>query len=208
LERERWCRLLEASGIAADPLDLAIAHPSEPAPVAGDEVTLLHLGVSSPTRRWPLERWAIVADAQRRAGRRVVLTGAMADRPDGLVIARWAGLPEEDVLAGRTTLPELMALIAAAGRLVSGDTGAAHLATAFGTPSVVLFGPVGPDRWGPPADDPRHVALWGGEESDPFDDRPAPSLLALQAEDVLPAISALPSATARPKPERTTAPAS
>src|SRR5207237_79615 len=42
-------------------------------------------------------------------------------------------------------------------RLVCGDTGVAHLATALGTPSVLLFGPVPPSRWGPLADPELHT---------------------------------------------------
>jgi len=61
-----------------------------------------------------------------------------------------ADLPDDSVLAGRTTLPQLAALVAEASLVVCGGTGIAHLATAVGTPSVVLFGPVPPEHWGPP----------------------------------------------------------
>jgi ADP-heptose:LPS heptosyltransferase len=50
--------------------------------------------------------------------------------------------------------------VAGAALVLCGDTGIAHLATALGTPSVVLFGPVPPSLWGPPPDRPQHVALW------------------------------------------------
>ena len=53
-------------------------------------------------------------------------------------------------MAGRTDVVQLAALIARAGRVLCGDTGVAHLAPAFGIPSVVLFGPVPPSEWGPP----------------------------------------------------------
>ena len=45
----------------------------------------------------------------------------------------------------------LFGLIAAARLVLSTDTGTGHVASAFGTPSVTLFGPVSPARWGPPA---------------------------------------------------------
>ena len=67
----------------------------------------------------------------------------------------------------------------------------AHLATAVGTPSVVLFGPVPPSVWGPPADRPQHVALWAGVRSDPAGVGPAPGLLALQPDAVLAAARGL-----------------
>ena len=69
-------------------------------------------------------------------------------------------------------------------------TGVAHLATAFGKPSVVLFGPTPPALWGPPPGH-RHTVLWKGRRSDPLADRPAPGLLALQPPEVVTALAAL-----------------
>jgi ADP-heptose:LPS heptosyltransferase len=40
------------------------------------------------------------------------------------------------------------AVIARLNLLVSNDTGAAHMAAAVGTPSVVIFGPGRPEQWG------------------------------------------------------------
>ena len=42
----------------------------------------------------------------------------------------------------------------------------AHLATAFGTPSVTLFGPVSPALWGPRVDGDLHRVLWRGGPQD------------------------------------------
>ena len=61
----------------------------------------------------------------------------------------------------------------------------AHLATACGTPSVVLFGPAPPARWGPPADRRRHRVLWRAAPATVFADAPGPGLLALGPADVL-----------------------
>ncbi|MBO0870024.1 MAG: glycosyltransferase family 9 protein, partial [Micromonosporaceae bacterium] len=59
-------------------------------------------------------------------------------------------------------LTGLAALVAAARLVICGDTGAAHLATGYGTRSVVLFGPVPPRRWGPPSGRPQHRVLYRG----------------------------------------------
>lgn len=67
------------------------------------------------------------------------------------------------MLAGRQDLPELARTVGTAALLLSADTGVAHLATAFGTPSVTLFGPVSPALWGPRIDVDRHTALWAGD---------------------------------------------
>ncbi len=70
--------------------------------------------------------------------------------------------------------------------MIAGDTGIAHVATAFGVPSVTLFGPVGPERWGPPPD-PRHVVLTDASvrRGERFADEPDPALLAVGVPEVL-----------------------
>jgi heptosyltransferase-1 len=57
-------------------------------------------------------------------------------------------------LAPPTSLGELLAVVGAAGLVVSGDTGPLHLAAALGTPIVGIYGPTDPARNGPwsPAD--------------------------------------------------------
>jgi ADP-heptose:LPS heptosyltransferase len=179
----RWCRLLTESGAPADPARLALRPPARVAATAG--ATVIHPGAASASRRWPPERWAAVARAERTSGRRVVVTGSGAERALAVRVARAAGLPRDDVLAGRTDVLELASVVAGAGRVLCGDTGVAHLATAFGVPSVVLFGPTPPSEWGPPPERARHVALHRGGRGDPHGGAPDPGLLAITVEDVL-----------------------
>lgn len=181
-EVHRWCRLLEESGIPADPTDLRLEEP----PSAGlDGVTVVHPGASTGARRWPAERWAAVAARLPD----VVVTGDASERPLAEDVARRAGIPNDRVLAGRTDLPTLLAIVAHAGRVLCGDTGIAHVATAYGTPSTVLFGPVSPAHWGPPPDGP-HIALWAGRTGDPLAAEPDPGLLELTVDDVLSGLGA------------------
>lgn len=182
-EVHRWCRLMRHHGIPADEADLALTVPDASVPGG---VTIIHPGAKSPSRRWPVDRYAAVARALRTAGHHVVVTGSAAERDLAARVAAGAGLPSEAVLS--TSLPELAALIARARLLISGDTGAAHLATAYGTASVVLFGPMSPARWGPPAGRPAHRVIWHGVRSEPGDDpRPGvhPALLAIDPAEVL-----------------------
>lgn len=192
-ERERWCRMLAEQGVPADPGDLLLEPPSDGEAPAGGRPTVVHPGAASGARRWPAERFAAVARAERRAGRPVVVTGSNAEAELANEVASRAGLPPGAVLAGGTDLGTLAGVIAAAGRLVSGDTGVAHLATAVGTPSVVLFGPISPEHWGPPADS-RHRALWkGAGAGDPHGERPDAGLLRIEPGEVIEALAALPS---------------
>ncbi|MEV4756662.1 glycosyltransferase family 9 protein [Micromonospora sp. NPDC049559] len=160
-EVRRWCRLLDWYGVETDPEDLGLARPSPHRVPVG--VTVVHPGAKTPEKRWPAERFAAVARELARSGHRVVVTGSRPERELVERVARDAGLPGTAVVAGRLDLAGLAALVAHGRMLVSADTGVAHLATAYGIPSVVLFGPVSPAQWGPPPDRPWHRALWAGE---------------------------------------------
>jgi Glycosyltransferase family 9 (heptosyltransferase) len=196
-EVARWCRLLEESGIAADPGRLGVELPPGPLPHGARGATLVHPGAGSPARRWPAERFAAVARAEARAGRPVVVTGGPDEVGLAQEVAAGAGVPRAAVHAGRQSVLALGRLVAAADRVVCGDTGVAHLATAVGTPSVVLFGPTSPALWGPPADRPWHRALWAGTSGDPHGQLPDPGLLAIAVDQVLEALGDLPAAPAR-----------
>jgi ADP-heptose:LPS heptosyltransferase len=185
-EVDRWCRLLSEAGIPADPTRLALPPPRLPAWFAGARgATIVHPGAASLARRWPAERFAAVAAAEHAAGRRVAITGTVDERPVALGVAERSGLPTDAVLAGRTDLAELAALIAHAGRVICGDTGVAHLATAFGVPSLILFGPTSPSTWGPPPGRPQHRTLWSGTTGDPHANHPHDGLLQITTADVL-----------------------
>jgi ADP-heptose:LPS heptosyltransferase len=182
-ERARWCRLVtSAFDVTADPDDVALRRPTVPSPVPG--AVVLHPGAASGSRRWPADRFAAVAAALADAGERVVLTGSPDEAPLAEDVRRLAGLPPESLLAGRTDLGHLAALIADARLVVAGDTGVAHLASAYATPSVLLFGPTPPTRWGPPTGP--HTVLWHGTGvGDPHAAAPDPALLEITVEEVL-----------------------
>jgi ADP-heptose:LPS heptosyltransferase len=199
-EVARWCRLLGASGIPADPTALDLPCPSGAEPRrrargrgAGAQLapTLLHPGAASPARRWPPERWAAVARAERARGREVLVSGSATEAPLARRIADAAGLPPRAVAAGATDVAQLAELVASAGRVVCGDTGVAHLATALRTPSVVLFGPTPPSAWGPPPDRPWHCAMWHGSGGDPHGACTDAGLLRIEPGEVLAALAEL-----------------
>jgi ADP-heptose:LPS heptosyltransferase len=192
-EVRRWCRMLTHAGIPADPSDLDLPAPAQPANARARGATIVHPGAASEARCWPVERWIAVARAERQRGRRVLLTGGLAEVERANAIAEAAGIAAADVFAGRTGLLELAALVAVAGRVVCGDTGIAHLATALRRPSVVLFGPTPPAHWGPP---PRayHRVLWAGGRGDPHGQRIDRGLLAISPDAVIAALADLPAA--------------
>ena len=101
------------------------------------------------TKLWPAERYARVIDRVRaETGGRAVLVGG----PDGRAVAGRIGEAAAEApldLVGRTTLKELVGLIAEARAMVTNDSGPMHVAAAVGTPTVAIFGPTNPDRTGP-----------------------------------------------------------
>jgi ADP-heptose:LPS heptosyltransferase len=187
-EVARWCRLVaEGLGVTADAdaLDLAVP-PVEP-PVR--DVAVVHPGAAYPGRRWPPDRFAAVARHLADAGHDVRITGGPAEVELARSVASAAGLGDDAVLAGRTTSLELAAVVAAARVVVCGDTGVAHLATAYRRPSVVLFGPVSPALWGPPPR-PQHVVLWHGDGTgDPWGTELDPALAQVTVDEVLAALA-------------------
>lgn len=187
-EVDRWCALLEWVGIPCDPEDLAIPRP--PGHPDRSSAVVIHPGAAYAARRWPPERFAQVAAALRNRGHDVVITGDSSEVDLATSVADAAGLPRSTVLAGTLGLLELVALISDCRLLICGDTGVGHIATATGTPSVLLFGPTPPNRWGPRGSGP-HVAVWAGDKGDPHADRPHRGLLLITVRRVLDATESL-----------------
>ncbi len=113
-----------------------------------------------------------------------MVTGTRAEARLVADVVQGAGLGRHADLSGRTDLAHL-SLVADARLVVSGDTGVAHIASAYARPSVVLFGPASPRIWGPPGR-PQHFAVWhGSRERDVLTDVPDPALLAVTVDEVL-----------------------
>jgi ADP-heptose:LPS heptosyltransferase len=128
----------------------------------------MHVGASEPNKRWPVERWSAVASALRAAGCGVVLLGGPGDRAAAEdVAARSDGC---GVMAGRTTLRELAALVCECAAYIGGDSGATHVAALMGVPTVCLMGPTLPGHSGPFG--PGHRILYLGLPCSPCYRRP------------------------------------
>ncbi|MBI4421730.1 MAG: glycosyltransferase family 9 protein [Gemmatimonadetes bacterium] len=101
--------------------------------LAPDGFVALAPGARHRTKRWPAAHWRALAERLLAAGRRVVAVGSDGERDllSGPDVTDGYGLPL-DVTA---------ALLARATAAVCNDSGLMHLATAVGTPVVVLLGP-------------------------------------------------------------------
>jgi ADP-heptose:LPS heptosyltransferase len=181
-EVDRWCALLGSARITCDPADLSIGRPYGYPERHG--VVVIHPGAAAPSRRWPADRFAAVAANLADAGHQVVVTGSEAEKGLAETVVAKAGLPESALLAGTLDVLGMVALISDCQLLVCGDTGVGHIATATGTPSVLLFGPTPPSRWGPRGGG-RHIAVWAGNCGDPHGDRPHSGLLLITPSRVI-----------------------
>jgi ADP-heptose:LPS heptosyltransferase len=138
----------------------------------------VHAGARHPSRRWPPERFAAVADALAGRGLRIVLTGTNEEVPLTRAVAEAMREPALD-LAGRADLGAAAALLQGARLLVCNNTGVSHLAAALRTPSVCLLHEPGElCRWAP-LDSRRHRPVFG-------DTWPEPAAVLAEAEDLLP----------------------
>lgn len=101
------------------------------------------------SKRWPIPYWAILIDKLvREQGAQVILTGAPADLP--LIESLLRRVQEQAInLAGKTSLPQLVALLQRADLVISGDSGPMHIAAAVGTPLIAIHGPTDPALSGP-----------------------------------------------------------
>jgi ADP-heptose:LPS heptosyltransferase len=111
-------------------------------------------------------------DALVRRGVEVVVTGTTRERE---LCARVASVGARDA-SGAHDLDDLADLVAGAMLVLCADTGVGHLATAYCTPSVLLFGPTPPAWWGPTIDPDQHVVLWHGSSATSVGDPHASAL--------------------------------
>lgn len=142
-EVERALSLVRAAGFALPPHDdarlamrVAECNPLPP----GRPYVVVHPGATVPARAWsPAANRALVAALAAR-GERVIVTGSPTERE---LCAFVAGEEAADA-CGTTSFAQLARVIADAEAIVVGNTGAAHVAAAVGTPVVSLFAPTIP----------------------------------------------------------------
>jgi len=113
-----------------------------------EEVIGIHPGAFLPTRQWPVDRFARLADLLTREHHRdLLVTGGEADRD--LVEQVAAAAHHQVVRAVGRPLMEAAALIRRCRAFVTNDTGMMHVAAALNVPVVALFGRTNAARYRP-----------------------------------------------------------
>jgi ADP-heptose:LPS heptosyltransferase len=160
-QAERNLRLIEQVGFIANERQLMVAIPEEaraevPALLASagidaaEPFILLHPGASAQARRYPAERYGVLARLLTRRGWQVLVTGIK--RETALIEEVIEHAPKARYLIGGTTLAEYAALVERAALVICNDTLPMHLADAVKTPEVVLFsGTDYEEQWRPRA---------------------------------------------------------
>ena len=133
LAREQLSQLFQREGIVSDKPIIACHISSN----------------NGQSKRWPIPHWATLIDKLIRGlNAQVILTGAPGDKP--LIECVTQQMQERAFnLAGKTSLPQLVALLQRANMVISGDSGPMHIAAAVGTPLIAIHGPTNPSLSGP-----------------------------------------------------------
>jgi ADP-heptose:LPS heptosyltransferase len=189
---ERQADQLRAAGIWPDaPINPGEAPPPDlgwilrkhkaPAPVSGAPApkpyALLVPGASAkrPEKRWPTEKFGMLAASLRQMGMDVVIVGGLQESALARAIQKFN--PNARDLTGRTDFAQIAVLGAKAALAVGNDTGPTHLIAATGAPTVALFS----DASDPALCGPRgHVAVLH-----------SPSLVDLPVDMVMRAVQSL-----------------
>jgi lipopolysaccharide heptosyltransferase I len=105
-----------------------------------------------PSARWESKRWpaANFASLISEIPLYSVIVGSSGDNVIAEEIIGRAPMTDKTInLCGKTSLSELVALIAGAKAVVSNDSGPMHIAAALDKPTVAIFGPTDPNKTGP-----------------------------------------------------------
>jgi len=140
--------------LLADALGIARAHDivapqaATPGlqPVGAGPYAVVHAAPMFRYKQWTLDGWRRLAASLKERGLAVVATGAPSDRR--YLDDVWAG-SEILRLDGKMSWPDIAGLLSGAQVYVGPDTSVTHLAAAAGCPTVALYGPTDPRRWGP-----------------------------------------------------------
>ena len=127
----------------------------------------IHPGAGAAVKRWAPDRFAAVGDAlAREYGARILITGSEAETDLAWRVAAHMRSASA-ILAGRTKIGQLAALMDGADLVIGSDSGPLHLAVAVGASSVQLYGPSDPTLFGPWADGDRNLVVTSSAECAP-----------------------------------------
>lgn len=146
--------------------------------IVGPYAVLAPVSAYGPVKDWPADYYRVLAQhVVQRYGMPVLVTAGAKQTAAAQAIAD--GLEHVHSVAGQTGLESFLALLRDAALFVGGDSGGAHAASAFGIPTVVIFGITNPIRTRP--NGLRTVRIGAGMDKDIPLDTPQAREMARQA---------------------------
>jgi heptosyltransferase-3 len=119
------------------------------APLSGARYAVLHAYPKFRYKMWTEKGWAELARWLQSRGLQAVLTGGPGADERLYVGAIASQVPGAIDLAGQLSLGGVAYTISRAALYVGPDTAITHAAAALSVPTVALFGPSNPVKWGP-----------------------------------------------------------
>jgi len=154
-----YSKMIHAAGASELGVEFFLPHDSQAADsvaklladqgIAGDDYVVFIPGSAQRDKCWPVERFAILAEKISSEYDLPILAAGTASEADIIQNLRENSNVPIKSLAGRTSLKELIALLRAARLVVSNDTGPGHIASALGTPLVMMYSWSNPARIAP-----------------------------------------------------------
>jgi heptosyltransferase-1 len=149
---------------------------------------LINPGAGWGAKRWPVERYAQVAQQLVARGYRVLVNAGPGEEPIAeMIVKETAGVATP--LA--PSLENLIALTRRVALVIAGDTGPLHLACALGRPVVGIYGPTDPSRNGPFGTRSKVLRNPASRRDHSRKEAPEAGLLTIQPDEVLAAAEEL-----------------
>jgi len=114
------------------------------------QFALMHVSPKFPYKAWTTAGWVELGNALAQRGITLVVAGGGSPEERRYVTELMPQLPAGSVdIGGKVDLAALAWLLSRAAIYVGTDTAVTHMAASLGTPTVALFGPSSPVKWGP-----------------------------------------------------------
>jgi heptosyltransferase-3 len=148
--------LLETAGVTPSAEVTASSSPDDRqladsllAPLQGARYAVLHVYPKFRYKMWTQPGWVVVGRWLTDKGIRVVFTGGTPAEELEYIARIATQVPGALNLAGKLTLGGVAHIVSHAVVYIGPDTAITHAAAGLGVPTVALFGPSNPVKWGP-----------------------------------------------------------
>jgi len=155
---KRYLSVLQQLGIETTDYHLTLPLPNQFDTFAKDffarykinsqkKTLMINPRTSWPNKNWGNQHFASCIDLLDPEIQ-LIISGGPSDKKDVAEIIALTNKPIINI-AGKMSLIEMAALLKNIDLLLTGDTGALHIATAVMTPTISLWGPTRPEQYGP-----------------------------------------------------------